>query len=51
MAKCKAVQIKPFSEAGPNFVRNGLLLESDIHKLLEDDYITITQDYKSRSEQ
>lgn len=42
----QAAHIKPYSEAGPNFVRNGLLLRSDIHKLFDDGYITISKEFK-----
>ena len=42
----QAAHIKPYSVAGPNFVRNGLLLRSDIHKLFDDGYITITEEHK-----
>lgn len=42
----QAAHIKPYKLAGPNFVRNGLLLRSDIHKLFDDGYLTITKDHK-----
>lgn len=42
----EAAHIKPYSEAGPNYIRNGLLLRSDIHKLFDTGYITITKDLK-----
>lgn len=42
----EAAHIKPYSEAGPNLIRNGLLLRSDIHKLFDAGYITITNDLK-----
>jgi putative restriction endonuclease len=41
-----AAHIKPYSEAGPNFIKNGLLLRSDIHKLFDSGYITITNDHR-----
>lgn len=34
--------IRPYSNDGPNEVKNGILLRSDIHKLFDDGYITIT---------
>ncbi|OON68208.1 HNH endonuclease [Hymenobacter sp. CRA2] len=42
----EAAHIKPYAEAGPNTVTNGLLLRSDMHKLFDDGYITVTPDYK-----
>lgn len=42
----EAAHIKPYSDAGPNFTRNGLLLRSDIHKLFDAGYITITKDHR-----
>ncbi len=45
MPVLEAAHIKPYSEAGPNFIRNGLLLRSDIHKLFDSGYLTITKDH------
>lgn len=42
----EAAHIKPFSEQGPHKISNGLLLRSDMHKLFDSGYITITKDYK-----
>lgn len=42
----EAAHIKPFSESGPNQTINGLLLRSDMHKLFDNGYITITPDLK-----
>ncbi|QKZ12192.1 HNH endonuclease [Spirosoma sp. KUDC1026] len=42
----EAAHIRPFAEAGPNRVTNGLLLRSDMHKLFDNGYITITPDYR-----
>lgn len=42
----EAAHIKPYSQAGPNYIKNGLLLRSDIHKLFDSGYITITDDLK-----
>lgn len=42
----EAAHIKPFAEAGPNYTSNGLLLRSDMHKLFDDGYITVTTDYR-----
>lgn len=38
----EAAHIKPFSDSGPHLVNNGLLLRSDLHKLLDAGYITLT---------
>ena len=42
----EAAHIKPYSKSGPHFISNGLLLRSDLHKLFDSGYITITKDYK-----
>jgi len=42
----EAAHIKPYAKSGPHFISNGLLLRSDIHKLFDGGYITITHDYK-----
>jgi putative restriction endonuclease len=42
----EAAHIKPFSESGPHTVSNGLLLRSDLHKLFDNGYITITPEYR-----
>jgi putative restriction endonuclease len=42
----EAAHIKPFAESGPNQTSNGLLLRSDMHKLFDDGYITITPSLK-----
>jgi putative restriction endonuclease len=41
-----AAHIKPYDQLGPHAISNGLLLRSDIHKLFDKGYMTITQDYK-----
>jgi putative restriction endonuclease len=38
----EAAHVKPFSESGPHAVNNGLLLRSDIHRLFDSGYVTIT---------
>ncbi len=38
----EAAHIKPHSEDGPNHITNGLLLRSDLHKLFDRGYITVT---------
>lgn len=42
----EAAHIKPYAESGPNFISNGLLLRSDLHKLFDSGYITVTKDLK-----
>lgn len=42
----EAAHIKPFSEHGPNQTTNGLLLRSDLHKLFDNGYITVTPGLK-----
>ena len=42
----EAAHIRPFAEAGPNYISNGLLLRSDMHKLFDDGYITVTPEHK-----
>ena len=38
----ETAHIKPFSQHGPNSVRNGLLLRSDLHKLFDLGFLTVT---------
>lgn len=42
----EAAHIKPYAESGPHFISNGLLLRSDMHKLFDGGYLTITHDLK-----
>jgi len=42
----EAAHIKPYSESGPHMISNGMLMRSDIHKLFDTGYITITTDHK-----
>lgn len=41
-----AAHIKPYSQSGPHLISNALLLRSDIHKLFDSGYMTITADHK-----
>lgn len=41
-----AAHIKPYSESGPNLISNGLLLRSDMHKLFDSGYLTITKELR-----
>ena len=43
-----AAHIKPYSAAGENRVSNGLLLRSDLHRLFDRGYLTVTPDLKVR---
>lgn len=40
----EAAHIQPFSKAGPNAIANGLLLRSDLHRLFDSGYLSITPD-------
>jgi putative restriction endonuclease len=42
----EAAHIKPFAESGPHFISNALLLCSDLHKLFDAGYLTITTELK-----
>jgi putative restriction endonuclease len=42
----EAAHIKPYGLSGPHFISNGILLRSDLHKLFDSGYITITKDYR-----
>lgn len=41
-----AAHIQPFSEVQSHSVRNGILLRSDVHKLFDAGYVTITPEYR-----
>jgi len=40
-----AAHIKPFADSGPHRIDNGLLLRTDLHKLFDLGYMTITTDF------
>lgn len=42
----EAAHIKPVSEGGVHRLDNGLLLRSDVHRLYDRGYVTVTPDYK-----
>ncbi len=42
----EAAHIKPYAHEGPHDVRNGLLLRSDLHKLFDLRYVTVTPELK-----
>jgi len=41
----EAAHIRPYAEGGQHRVSNGLLLRSDIHRLFDQGYVTVTPDY------
>lgn len=41
-----AAHIKPYAQSGVHFTSNGIFLRSDVHKLFDFGYLTITTDYK-----
>jgi putative restriction endonuclease len=40
----EAAHIKPYAQSGPNALSNGILLRSDMHKLFDSGYLTVTTD-------
>lgn len=42
----EAAHIKPYGENGPHCIDNGLLLRSDIHKLFDAGYVTVTENHR-----
>jgi putative restriction endonuclease len=42
----EAAHIRPYSAGGEHRVSNGLLLRSDIHRLFDQGYVTVTPDYR-----
>lgn len=42
----EAAHIRSYAEAGPHLISNGILLRSDMHKLFDNGYLTVTKDYK-----
>ncbi|HEV8083341.1 MAG TPA: HNH endonuclease [Chitinophagaceae bacterium] len=42
----EAAHIKPYALAGPHAISNGLLLRSDVHKLFDTGYLTVTNNLK-----
>jgi putative restriction endonuclease len=45
----EAAHIKPVTESGKHRIDNGLLFRSDIHRLFDTGYVTVTPDYKFRA--
>jgi putative restriction endonuclease len=44
----EAAHIKPVAESGAHRIGNGLLIRSDIHRLFDRGYVTVTPDYRFR---
>lgn len=44
----EAAHIRPYGEGGEHAVRNGLLLRSDLHRLFDRGYVTVTPDLRVR---
>lgn len=42
----EAAHIKPYASNGPNLVQNGLLLRSDLHRLFDLGYLTVTPELR-----
>lgn len=42
----EAAHIKPYAEQGPHLLQNGLLLRSDLHRLFDDGYVTLSEDMR-----
>lgn len=42
----EAAHIKPYSQGGKHDPSNGILFRSDIHKLFDDGYVTVSSNYK-----
>lgn len=45
----EAAHIQPVTQEGQHRIDNGLLLRSDIHRLFDSGYVTVTPDYKFRA--
>lgn len=42
----EAAHIRPYADNGPHRISNGLLLRADLHKLFDEGYVTVTEDYR-----
>lgn len=42
----EAAHIRPVAEGGGHWLQNGLLLRSDLHRLFDRGYVTVTPDLK-----
>ena len=43
----ETAHIKPYAESGPHAISNGLLLRSDLHKLFDSGYLTVTPEHRA----
>jgi putative restriction endonuclease len=43
-----AAHIKPYRDGGQHAIKNGLLLRTDIHRLFDKGYVTVTPDHRFR---
>lgn len=48
MPALEAAHIVPYRDGGPHRIENGLLLRSDVHRLFDRGYVTVTPDYEFR---
>jgi putative restriction endonuclease len=44
----EAAHVQPFAQGGPHDVNNGLLLRSDVHRLFDLGYVTVSPEYRFR---
>jgi putative restriction endonuclease len=44
----EAAHIRPYADEGPHLLANGILLRSDLHKLFDEGYMTVTEDLRVR---
>lgn len=42
----EAAHIKPYATGGPHSINNGILLRSDLHRLFDKGYLTVTPNYR-----
>ncbi len=42
----EAAHIRPYADSGPHEIPNGLLLRADLHRLLDQGYVTVTRDWR-----
>lgn len=41
-----AAHIRPYAEEGPDRVTNGMLIRTDLHRLFDEGYVTVTPEYQ-----
>lgn len=46
LSTLEAAHIRPFAEGGEHEVRNGLLLRSEVHRLFDAGYVTVTPEHR-----